>query len=322
MPVFATGTPLAIRKAEAARTLGGQINSLTFIDRAVGRASLATAATAAGSDPGNSYMGMLLQSATNSLMFAGNSKRTIPRFQIGSRSGREYQQQIALSGGEGTLNLVFNPALELHRELMAPPLDSRYLIKSVMAPPYMNMVAGEYEHLRSGAVTLDPENQATMEVAFLDNFGAEYIPARLYQLTDRTATATGVRLDFSVLPEADADLVVALDTDGDDMEFTDDTLNITAQNSGANDGEIALSVVDGGPNLSTGVGTSYDVVGILHVPGEQGGYAVSNNLKAANFSAGVDLVDEDVFADRLVSSSAAMYFGLYATPNTGLLFRG
>ena len=312
MPVFATGTPLAIRKAEAARTLGGQINSLTFIDRAAPRPEF-----------GADYpFGRLLEAATNSLMFAGNSKRTIPRFQIGSRSGREYQQQIALSGGEGTLNLVFNPALELHRELMAPPLDSSYLIRSIMAPPYMNMVAGQYEHLRSGAVTLDPENQATMEVTMLDNFGARYVPARLYQSGAFTTSSTFVSVTFNPVPNANENLIVGKESGGNNILWSDSSggdLHVDFNATGA----IELGQITGGADLETGTGQ--DTVIIIHIPGETGGYIISSNLSNTDFSAsgGVDLsTGETDIAGRVIANpNRAMYLGVYSIDEDTLLFR-
>lgn len=312
MPAFATGTPLEIRRKEAARTLGGQINSLTFIDRAAPRPTIDAAKP----------FGLLLESATNSLMFAGLTKRTIPRFQIGSRSGREYQQQIAVSGGEGTINLVFNPALELHRELMAPPREAAYLIRSVMAPPYMNMVAGQYDHLRSGAVALDPENQATMEIAMLDNFGARYVPGRLYQSGAVTKQATVLSVTFAGVPEGTPDLKVGEESGGSDIEWSDSSGGDLHVDFNAT-GTVELGQISSGANLATGTGQ--DTVIIIHIPGEIGGYIISSNLSNTNFAAsgGVDLAtgETELCARVIANPNQAMFLGVYSIDEDNLLFR-
>ena len=314
MPVFASGTPLQIRKKEAARTLGGQVQSLTFIDRANPLATIGHAT----SNP----LGMLLEAATNSLMFAGVSKRLVPRFQIGSRSGREYQQQIAVSGGEGSLNLVFNPNLFLHRELMDPPKDAQYHIVSFMAPPYMNCVAGVYDHVRSGAVTLDPENQATMEVAFLDNFGARYVPGRLYQKTGTIAAPiSGIAtVNFSVLDDSDNTLKLGVDSAGDDINLITDNLTVTINLSGANVGQINLNAIVSGPDLASGTGQ--DTLILLHIPGETGGYALSPNLNNTDLSSTTTIeTNLDLTKRMLDNANNAMYLGIYSIDEDDLLFR-
>ena len=175
MPTFGTGTRHEIRRLEASKTLGGQIQSLTFVDRA---------------PPGTRFhfddhwhpWGNLLESATNSLLYAGVQKRTVPRYQIGNRSGREYMQQTAITPGTGTIDLVFHPSQIIHREWMNAPINARYMIRSIMAPPYMNLVAGEYDHISASMVALAPEDQSIMSVEFLDSFGAEYVPGVFYRL--------------------------------------------------------------------------------------------------------------------------------------------
>ena len=123
----------------------------------------------------------------NSLLDAGFTIRTQPRFYIGNRSGREFEKPIAITPGRGTLDLVYNPALQLHRALRRPyALEAKYVIRSIMAPPYMNMVAGRYYHTSSAAAGLSPEDASTMTIEMLDNDDAEYIPARLYQLSAQT----------------------------------------------------------------------------------------------------------------------------------------
>ena len=103
---------------------------------------------------------------------------------------------------------------------MDPPKDAQYrIIVSFMAPPYMNMRS---RRLRprpfSSPVTLDPENQATMEVAMLDNFGARYVPGRLYQKkrpSHRTQSATHCQSPFQTSIDDSDRLASKLGVDSD-----------------------------------------------------------------------------------------------------------
>ena len=355
MPTWGTGSLQELLRREEARTLGGQIQSLTFIDR---------------SPPGPGFTsphnwGLLLESATNSLLDAGFSIRTQPRYQIGNRSGREYEEPIAISPGRGTIDLVFNPTLALHRALRRPyQLRAPYVIRSIMAPPYMGMVAGIYLHLNAGPAGLNPEDQSIQTVEFLDNFSAEVVPSRLFESTvvdppvartdaaNPSTTAIPGRLGFRILTDSDEPLVVAPGvtngTFGDSASLNDaitiaynpfsyaiasraarDT-NFPSGHPDLASGEFALlSLGQTGPNMTSDNGN--DTFLFLHFPGAQGGYLVSKNLNASNLTSTDTLVIDAtkeilatdlVLADRIAGLDPLVGFaGFYSTPSDGLLTR-
>ena len=349
MPTWHQGTPLELARAEAARTLGGQIQSLTFIDRA---------------PPANGFqnvgpLGHLLESATNSILDPGFNIRTQPRFQIGNRTGREYEQAIAIAPGRGTMDLVFNPALALHAALQQPyDLKAPYLVRSVMAPPYMNMIAGEYDHISSTPTTMDPEERPMKTVEWLDNYGSEIVPARLYQIRNATApedhaTANMRRpgiLQFRVLDDADVPLPLYEGDDSSDWgrnpdgsedivvaynPFNADTAaGPTAGHDHAAVGAGEFHLIgnsDGAPNADRPQGMDdeeYDILILMHVPGARGGYIASANLKGSDFrddtikTAGLLVRNDPQFAQRLQTLDPIVaYLGIYATPTRNLLFR-
>ena len=316
MPVWTKGTPIQRRKSEAAKTQGTQVQSLTFIDRA---------APATQFDATNHPFGLLLESATNSLLDAGFSIRTQPRFQIGNRSNREYEQPIAITPGRGGLDFVFNPQLRIHRELQRPyDLKSAYMVRSIMAPPYMNMIAGEYDHLSSSPVNMSADDQAVMSVELLDQYGAEYIPARLYQLTAMDRSSQPYEYTFTEL-EGQDDETLAVEEDastGAPNNFVAASFQISVNNSGAaNDGEFALHGTTIIPH-TTG-DTHYDGIVLLHMPGENGGYVVSGNLRTTDLSTASTVFATDAtMAKRFnLADPIVAYLGVYATPSRGLLFR-
>ena len=174
----------------------------------------------------------------------------MPRFQIGSRSGREFQQQIAASGGQGQLTLVYNPSLRLHQELTQPPLDAQYHIASFQAPPYMNCVAGVYDHIASDPVTLSGEDQPLMPVTMLDNYGAEHIPGRFYQSRGEVSppgqgeSGFDFKVEMQLVPgQTESPLVVARATaDGAPLVWQPGSITLTFEDSGGN---IVLKGVSG-----------------------------------------------------------------------------
>ena len=329
MPIFNRGEGrLEQQRQEAQRTLSGQINSLTFVERAAARSKFT------GDDAGP--LGLLLNSASNSLLFAGVTKRTVPRLYIGSASGWEYQQQIAVSGGQGSLNLVFNPAQQLHRELMAPPKDAQYHIVSFTAPPYMNCVAGVYDHLSSEPVALSPEEPPVMPVSMLDNLGAEYVPARFYQMTGRNTTDRNL-YNFDPITGGDEPLVVRANpaatqqaeraTVWTDRDTTGggSALIVEMETAAPGPGTITLKGQANMQNLSATGNTiiHYDLLVLLHIPGAPGGYVASPNLRLNDFTTDTELAtDETVLARRMLAEEApTMYLGIYATASQNLLFR-
>lgn len=324
MPIFNDGSgPYANRRLEAARTLGGQIQSLTFIERAAPREKF---------DPPESPIGLLLNSATNSLLLAGNTKRFVPRFQIGSRSGREYQQQIAIAGGQGELSLVYNPTLPLHRELTDPPLDAQYHITSIMAPPYMCASVGVYDHAGSGVTALQPEAQTIMPVNMLDQYGAVPIPQALYEYSGvNTVAADDINYEFTPvrgLPDGhNGKLVVGIDDDGSELTWTDSNAWVAVFGLGSSpSGVFALSLPQATalPDLSAADNRGHNLMAVLHVPGEMGGYLVSDNMKAFNLSisSGITIGTDEKLATRIVGLKApAMYLGIYALATDNLLYR-
>ena len=316
MPVFTSGSPLQVARAEYQRNLGGQIDSLTFFERAAPRGRLGSTANP---------LGLLLTSATSSLFFAGESKRTVPRFNIGSYSGREFQQEISISGGDGQVNLAFNPALPLHRELRNPPRNSDYHVVSVMAPPFMNMAAAILKHTRSGNVEMDPDQQPQCSVTFLDNFGGVHVPSRLYQSESVIVTGRTAAITFNDVPGADNEtLVIGKDSSNDDVDWEDSSGGDLHVNVDGGTGEIEMAQISAGENLGASGTNGYDTLILMMVPGNQGGYVVTGNLSSQNFgvSGGFTLDTDTELARRIVANpDNAMYLGVYSTPEQNLLFR-
>ena len=311
MPVWSAGSPQEMRRREDMRTLSGQIQSLTFVDRAPPGSRFT------GDDV--SVWGRLLESASNSLLDAGFQVRTQPRFQIGNRSGREYEQPIAITPGRGTIDLVYNPLLPLHAALRHPyALKASYVIRSVMAPPYMSMVAGIYDQVSGSPTGMNPEDQSIKTVEFLDNLGAEIIPSRLYQLIETTIPATSDRAStpdlyqFSVLTDADESLPIGarLGASAQPTISQDDitlAVNPTAAQIDARSTQTSSPTAPAHPDLPSGAiaivnniaetntvlnwgdltdsdTPGYDTFFLLHIPGEGGGYAVSPNHKDSDLS--------------------------------------
>ena len=294
-----------MRRKEAARTLGGQVESLTFVQRAKPAAAFEEQDRFSISWQNELFsdeLGVLLTSAQNSLLYAGVTKRTVPRFQIGSRSGREFQQQVASSGNQGQITLVYNPSLRLHREFTNPPLNSKYHITSIQAPPYMNCVSGVYEHISTDPVALAPEDQPMMAVNFLDNFGAEYVPGYFYQLkeyTDSVITVEGLEDQPNVLY---ARTSTSWQTLGGLIDVT-----ITLGSNFSFRSNVRV-------NLRAG-GLFYGFL-VIHFPGEDGGI-VTQDLRDTVYSR-ENILWPRIKQKMLDQTLTQVYVGVYFTPTRGL----
>ena len=312
MPLFTPGTT-TIREAqrqEERLTPGGQLNSLTFLERSLGRPKYAEVE---GAGP----MGILLTGHQGSMFHPGTTKREVTRTQMSNKSGWEYPQDVAITGNSGNLELVYNPSLLLHRELVEAPIRSRWQVVGVAAPPLMNMVAGEFLHLSASENGMQRDQQLVQTVQMRDLYGARYVPGALFGLKARevvggTITYTVERVDGRNAPNPKfSDTHVPILT-------ADKTL---AVNTGT--GAFGLSLGDQGSGTDfSGTASSYDIGILCHSPGI--GYLMSENLNDQNFNVstsiavGIDMA----FATALSESeSAAMFIGVYATPAGGLMYR-
>lgn len=313
MPTFETGSPHELRRKQAAKTLGPQIQSLTFFERAKPAPAFPNQ---------ESTLGLLLAGANNSLFNAGFQIRTQPRFQIGNRTGREFEQRIAITPGRGTLDVIYNPALPLHRELAAPNLEGEYLVRSVMAPPWMNMAASQYEVVSSTGVSLNTEDQPMTTIELLDNYGAEVVPSLLMQLeVDGRDGGPTESLSFKTLTGTATSLTVGRDDSNADQDIDLGQAGVVTIEITTATGAIAFATSGGLPDLSASTANGFDTMVLLHMPGAGGGYVAGANLKDVALSGGTIATDK-AMTDRIIAAERlTMYMGIYSTESTGLLFR-
>lgn len=312
MPAFnrsSVVSEIAARREEAAQTLGAQLRSLTFIERARGRTKLL--------DDPQQMLGNRLIAAQNSLLLAGVEKRTAERLQMGNLSGRAYTEQISATGGRGTITLFYNPVLPLHLELTDPPLEASYLIWSFMAPPFMNCVAGQYDHISTAPAQLQIEERTTVEIAFVDNYGPLNCEGLFYQL-DRLQTTSDPYI-YTMTPVAGNPGSILFQGAGSaDLSLAPpNTITLQVTTSGG------ISIAATGANKSLPTGNTDDLLVLLHLPGAEGGYFLARQESGTILSAaGVSLGSDGSFTDKLRNATdPALYMGLYTYDSRAALIR-
>ena len=297
MPLFQTGNPQQIRRKEDVLTPGAQKDSLTFLERGSPRPKFPT------TTPDLTAMGLMLTGHSGVFFQPGATRRTAPRSQMSNRSGWEFQKPVAISGNQGTIELLYNPSLQLHRELAAVNLLEEYWrVVTFQAPPYMNCVAGEVTHLSASGSGLTAEDSDTMTVTVLDQFGASYVPGMLWSLKEREISSGNLVCTMEHVGESPRVGV----SSGSLIDTTDKQLSVTPAG--------VFTFAHG----ASGTATGFQVALLVYSPGI--GFALSTD-QSAGFAASVSVTDA-AFEDALLANEAAPVFvGLYMDDTGSLLYR-
>ena len=222
MPVFSNTTSRTVYAAARDEAQKARqrpfLEGLTFVDRAWPKYSYYISFT---QDPGQNttrhpatLMGVLLEGASVNLLAAGLRQRVNPRHRLGTYTSYEYQDPFSTAGSVGTMTLELDLQNPIHRDLtqfqQAPPTNKSsdfYLtrnrtfnIRQITPPPYMNMLAGQYEVIDSGMIEGGPDGMLTTRLQLINNYYTYLVPALHFRRGERDPRSRGKFVDLSTVP--------------------------------------------------------------------------------------------------------------------------